>query len=153
MHRSYIILSQLWRLFINTNQFPPHLVTCASAYERQNAATKKYHTHEHKCTPQIKKGTHLVGCPSIGLRTDLHMQTKKKYTHSFRQQIQKWMHALSPFTNTHKQTNVCVHTHALARWHAHILQLIGRQVSGEEEKNACSAHTGRICNFLQLSLY
>lgn len=35
-------------------------------------------------------------------------------------------------TNAHKQTNA--HAHPLTHWHAHTLQLIGRQVSGEEEK-------------------
>lgn len=135
---SYIILSQLWRLFINTNQFLLHLAKSHVLVLMHVPYTNKeiwIHTMcgKRTCMPQIKKQTHLAGCPTTGLRIDLHTQTKRLWKHAFKHLTHKWMCTLYTLqTHTNKQMHAHIHIHLLTDMH--ILQLIGRQVSGEEEK-------------------
>lgn len=162
---SYIILSQLWRLFINTNQFPLHLAKShALALVLMHApyTNKEIWTHttcgERTCTPQIKKQTHLAGCPTKGLRIDLHTQTKRLNTHpgNIRSSTKHTNVCALPTHSEHKhtQTNKCTRTYtstySLTCTHTAINREAGLWWGRE---SACSAHTGRICNFLQLSLY
>lgn len=85
---------------------------------------------------QIQKEAHLAGRPTTGLRSDLHVQTQGPSARSDLQSGTKHTderaRSACSRTHSHKQTNA--RTHPLAHSHAHTLQLIGRQVSGEEEK-------------------
>lgn len=113
---SYIILSQLWRLFINSNQSPPHLAKShALVLMHAQYTNKEIWTHttcsERTCSPQIKKQTHLAGCPSRGLRIDLHTDKETENTfrkHAFKHQTHKLMHARYTL-QTHTNKQMCVH--------------------------------------------
>lgn len=136
MHWSYIILSQLWHLFINTNQSPLHLAKShALIHQQRNMDTHHVQwTHMHTAN----KETDVSGWVPYHRSENWppHTDKETEYTlrqHALKHLTQKWMHMLCTL-QTHKQTSAHAHTHPHTHWHEHTLQLIGRQVSGEEEK-------------------
>lgn len=158
MCRSYIILSQLWHLFINTNQFPLHLAKSHALLLMCVQYTNKEiwaHTTcgEHTCTSQIKKQTHLAGRPTtVWELTSTYTQRVHIQTCIQAPNTQMYIPALHIYkhTQTNKCTRTYTSTHSLTCTHSAINREAGLWWGRE---SACSAHTGRICNFLQLSLY
>lgn len=153
MCRSYIILSQLWRLFINTNQSPLHLAKSHALVPMHALYTDKEIRRTHTQTPHVWR-THMHiankekdtsgwvpyhGSENWPPHTDKKTELTQVTTCIRAPNAQMKARVLHITNTKHTQTNKMhartrAHTHPLTHWHARTLQLIGRQVSGEEEK-------------------
>lgn len=173
MCRSYIILSQLWRLFINTNQSPLHLAKSHALVPMHALYTDKEirRTHTHTHTPHVWR-THMHiankekdtsgwvpyhGSENWPPHTDKKTELTQVTTCIRAPNAQMKARVLHITNTKHTQTNKM---HARTRAHTSTYSLACTHTAINREaglwwgrESACSAHTGRICNFLQLSLY